>query len=135
MNDLQKIKAVKECYYRLRVAKEQYEHWKSIVENVTLRMDEIKVKTGNNTNKTEDHLISYCSAAENYENALREYITVLNEANEILFRMEDTREMQIMYKRHIAFESFDQIGNELGYTDNRIRQIHRSVCARLAREN
>lgn len=84
--------------------------------------------SGTHANNAENNIINYISAMQDYESKLRTQITEMLIAKEklkqIIENVPNYEHRQILYKRYICFQKWEQIAVDMNYSIRRIYQIH-----------
>ena len=84
--------------------------------------------SGTHANNAENNIINYISALQDYESKLRTQITEMLMAKEklkqIIENVPNYEHRQILYKRYICFQKWEQIAVDMNYSIRRIYQIH-----------
>lgn len=84
--------------------------------------------SGTHANNAENNIINYISALQDYESKLRTQITEMLIATEklkqIIENVPNYEHRQILYKRYICFQKWEQIAVDMNYSIRRIYQIH-----------
>ena len=96
--------------------------------SVTAGYESDGTKSGTHTNSTENNIVNYISALQGYESKLRTQITEMLIAKEklkqIIENVPNYEHRQILYKRYICFQKWEQIAVDMNYSIRRIYQIH-----------
>lgn len=84
--------------------------------------------SGTHANNAENNIVNYISALQDYESKLRTQITEMLIAKEklkqIIENVPNYEHRQILYKRYICFQKWEQIAVDMNYSIRRIYQIH-----------
>lgn len=84
--------------------------------------------SGTHANNAENNIVNYISALQDYESKLRTQITEMLIATEklkqIIENVPKYEHRQILYKRYICFQKWEQIAVDMNYSIRRIYQIH-----------
>ena len=84
--------------------------------------------SGTHANNAENNIINYISALQDYERKLRTQITEMLIATEklkqIIENVPNYEHRQILYKRYVCFQKWEQIAVDMNYSIRRIYQIH-----------
>ena len=84
--------------------------------------------SGTHANNAENNIVNYISALQDYESKLRMQITEMLMAKEklkqIIENVPNYEHRQILYKRYICFEKWEQIAVDMNFSIRRIYQIH-----------
>ena len=84
--------------------------------------------SGTHANNAENNIINYISALQDYESKLQTQITEMLTAKEklkqIIENVPNYEHRQILYKRYICFQKWEQIAVDMNYSIRRIYQIH-----------
>lgn len=84
--------------------------------------------SGTHANNAENNIINYISALQDYESKLQTQITEMLMAKEklkqIIENVPNYEHRQILYKRYICFQKWEQIAVDMNYSIRRIYQIH-----------
>ena len=84
--------------------------------------------SGTHANNAENNIVNYISALQDYESKLRTQITEMLMAKEklkqIIENVPNYEHRQILYKRYICFQKWEQIAVDMNYSIRRIYQIH-----------
>ena len=96
--------------------------------SVTAGYESDGTKSGTHANNAENNIVNYISALQDYENKLRTQITEMLIAKEklkqIIENVPNYEHRQILYKRYICFQKWEQIAVDMNYSIRRIYQIH-----------
>lgn len=126
MDDLQKLKAVKEAYGRMKQARLLYEERKSRAESTTKPIGGNKVQ-GNEQNWQEEAIVKMIEAKDFYADCVSAYIDALREGIAVVDRIQDPLDFDIVYKRYIHFRTWKQITEETGYAITYCMKRHKSM--------
>ena len=84
--------------------------------------------SGTHANNTENNIVNYISALQGYESKLRTQITEMLIAKEklkqIIENVPNYEHRQILYKRYICFEKWEQIAVDMNWSIRQVYKLH-----------
>ena len=84
--------------------------------------------SGTHANKAENNIVNYISALQDYESKLQTQITEMLMAKEklkqIIENVPNYEHRQILYKRYICFQKWEQIAVDMNYNIKWIYKLH-----------
>lgn len=96
--------------------------------STTARYESDGSTSGTHANNAENNIVNYISALQDYESKLRTQIAEMLMAKEklkqIIENVPNYEHRQILYKRYICFQKWEQIAVDMNYSIRRIYQIH-----------
>ena len=87
---------------------------------VTPNYENDGTQNGANSNGTENNLVNYISKLQEYESEITtdidKYVDIKRRIKQIIMLVPNHAEQQILIKRYINFEQWEQISYEMNYT-------------------
>ena len=84
--------------------------------------------SGTHANNAENNIVNYISALQDYESKLRMQITEMLMAKEklkqIIENVPNYEHRQILYKRYICFEKWEQIAVDMNWSIRQVYKLH-----------
>lgn len=84
--------------------------------------------SGTHANNAENNIVNYISALQGYESKLRTQITEMLMAKEklkqIIENVPNYEHRQILYKRYICFEKWEQIAVDMNWSIRQVYKLH-----------
>ena len=84
--------------------------------------------SGTHANNAENNIVNYISALQDYESKLRTQITEMLMAKEklkqIIENVPNYEHRQILYKRYICFEKWEQIAVDMNWSIRQVYKLH-----------
>ena len=84
--------------------------------------------SGTHANNSENNIVNYISALQDYESKLRTQITEMLMAKEklkqIIENVPNYEHRQILYKRYICFQKWEQIAVDMNWSIRQVYKLH-----------
>ena len=96
--------------------------------SVTAGYESDGTKSGTHANNAENNIVNYISALQGYESKLRTQITEMLIAKEklkqIIENVPNYEHRQILYKRYICFQKWEQIAVDMNWSIRQVYKLH-----------
>ena len=108
---------------RVEQTLDDYERFKTRAEKMTAIISETSAHTNRISDKVGDNAIMMAELSKKYEIRWREAEKELNRILELINRLDDPYR-DILYYRYIKFYDLKTVGDEVGYSYDRIKHLH-----------
>lgn len=108
---------------RVEQTLDDYERFKTRAEKMTAIISETSAHTNRISDKVGDNAIMMAELSKKYEIRWREAEKELNRILELINRLDDPYR-DILYYRYIKFYDLKSVGDEIGYSYDRIKHLH-----------
>jgi len=120
MNAKAYFQRVLEVENELKMARAKIRHYEDIGYSITGgTMDSPVVSHSRGSSRVETAAMGIYAATEALEAQVKEYLSVIREAERIVSQVPQTRYQEILTLRYLAGWSFRSISDELGYRDSK----------------
>ena len=103
---------------------------------VTPNYENDGTQNGANSNGTENNLVNYISKLQEYESEITtdidKYVDIKRRIKQIIMLVPNHAEQQILIKRYINFEQWEQISYEMNYTYRHTLRRHNEAIEKMS---
>ena len=103
---------------------------------VTPNYENDGAQNGSNSNGTENNLVNYISKLQEYESEITtdidKYVDIKRRIKQIIMLVPNHAEQQILIKRYINFEQWEQISYEMKYTYRHTLRLHNEAIEKMS---
>ncbi len=131
MNVMQLILQVRKDNATLERKKEELERLLSLCHVTGINLEAERVSGSRNNSRKEHSYLSYIKYKEDLEEYIAQTIVNRRKLMQIIDKLDDVREIKVMYRYCFKNESLSTIANNMNYSKDNIYKIYRKAIDRM----
>ena len=131
MNDVKKyLRQIEVNEDKLEITRNEIRRLKSIATTITPSREE-KVQSSLKGDKIADNVVGYTDLELELKNSEREYFNERIKRINYIFNLDDALHIKILYKKYAEYKAMYRIAQELGMTEQYIKEEHNKAIKAL----
>lgn len=118
------LKQVRLCDIHINNMLEEKARLKALALKITSTWGAAPVSGSRSQDKMGDAIAKIVDLEREIDKAVDEYVDKKKEVIAVLEKIQNPDQLEVLYKRYIQYESFEQISNEMGMTYRNVCNIH-----------